>query len=70
VADGEKWTFARLHKAYVEWQKTVRTRAAPQPTPVNRFGEALGKAGAKVKRTETANLRVLPAREPLLAGEG
>jgi hypothetical protein len=68
--EGEEWTFVCLHRAYVEWQKTVRTRAAPQPTPVNRFGEALGKAGAKVKRKETANLRVLPAREALLAGEG
>jgi hypothetical protein len=67
--DGEEWTFARLYRAYVDWQKTVHTRAAPQPTPVNRFGEALTKAGLGLKRTKTANVRVLPAREALLAEE-
>jgi hypothetical protein len=67
--EGAEWTFARLHKAYVEWQKTVRTKAAPQPTSVNRFGEALGKAGLRVKRTKTANVRVLPALGAILGGE-
>ena len=43
--EGDEWLFVRLHRAYVEWQRTVRTRAAPQPTPVNRFGEVSGRPG-------------------------
>jgi hypothetical protein len=69
--EGEEWSFAHLYQAYVKWQSDrVRTGAAPQPTPANRFGEVLTEVGLEVRRTKVANMRVLPACETLLGEEG
>ena len=57
---GEKLPFYVLHSAYVEWQKTVKSRVAPEPTPSNALGKVLTEAGFGSHRISAGMLRVLP----------
>ena len=57
---GDEHAFHRLHNAYVEWQKNVRTRLAPEPTPTAWFGRALTAAGFGAKRKTAGMTRILP----------
>jgi hypothetical protein len=50
--DGREIYYFALRNAYVEWQKTVKTKVAPEPTPVNRLGELLTDAGFGSKRRD------------------
>ena len=44
-ATGEKVPFYVLHHAYVEWQKTVKSPVAPEPTHAIALGKVLTSAG-------------------------
>src|SRR5208283_3397737 len=59
--EGEQLTFAALSQAYTEWQKTVKSPVAPRPTPIGNLGEILKRTGLEVRRTNKANLQVLPS---------
>jgi Family of unknown function (DUF5906) len=62
-----KYTHGELWQAYVNWQPSVKSPIAAQPTPSNRFGEQLGKAGLQAhKGTDGARQRVLPTTEECL----
>jgi hypothetical protein len=68
--DWVKWdkiVYASLWKAYEEWQKKVRSRTAPHPTPSNKFGELLGTYGLDPVKHEGARARQLPSCEDVLA---
>lgn len=52
--------------AYTEWQKTVKSPVAPRPTPVNKFGELLNKAGMTTRIMNGQRLRTLPNPEECL----
>jgi len=56
----EELPFYVLHNAYVEWQKTVKSRVAPEPTPSNVLGRVLTEAGFGSHRTEAGMKRILP----------
>lgn len=55
-----------FHTAYTEWQKTVRSPIAPRPTPANKFGEFLNKAGMALRIMNGQRLRKLPSPEECL----
>ena len=63
---GDKYSFATLNTAYVEWQKTVKSPVAPMPTKSGTLGEILTKAGLILRRTAANNLRELPPVEVCL----
>lgn len=56
----EEFGFHSLLNAYVEWQKTVKTRVAPEPTRANELGKVLTEAGFGTHRTSGSNMRVIP----------
>jgi Family of unknown function (DUF5906) len=64
---GDEYVFAALSSAYVEWQKTVRSRAAPLPTHAASLGKVLTNAGFGTRRTGANNMRVLPPAETALS---
>jgi hypothetical protein len=72
--DGQTWPwltgaehpFYSLRNAYVEWQKTVKTRVGPEPTPDNRLGAALTAAGFGEHRSSACRFRTLPDPETCL----
>jgi hypothetical protein len=58
---GEKYPSAVLAAAYVEWQKTVKTAVAPQPTQSHRLGGVLSECGFGQDRAGGGSReRVLP----------
>jgi hypothetical protein len=57
---GEEHPFYVLRNAYVEWQKTVKTRVAPEPTESSALGKVLTQAGFGAKRTSSCMVRTLP----------
>jgi hypothetical protein len=63
-----KFTHGELWQAYVNWHKgDVKSPIAAQPTPPNRFGEQLGKAGLQAhKGTGGKRQRILPNTEECL----
>jgi uncharacterized protein DUF5906 len=56
---GREYVNGILLSAYAEWQKTVKSPVAPKPTPDNKFGELLNKAGF-ILRIDGQRLRTLP----------
>jgi hypothetical protein len=66
--EGEKYSFATLSNAYIEWQKTVRSPTAPVPTKIGNLGEVLNKAGITMRRTGSAGdrMRYLPNAQTCL----
>ncbi|MFZ3182099.1 MAG: hypothetical protein WA156_18280 [Methylocystis silviterrae] len=65
--EGESHSFAALAAAYVEWQKTIKSRVAPQPTPIGNLGEALKNAGFETKRTASERRNILPSPDAVIA---
>jgi hypothetical protein len=64
---GIKLVHGDLWRAYVEWQKDVKSPIRPQPTPSNKFGEELGKTGIIAKKgTGGVRERILPSAEKCL----
>jgi hypothetical protein len=62
-----KLNHSDMYQAYINWQKDVKSPQAPQPTPSNKFGEQLGKAGIQAhKGTGGARQRILPSTEECL----
>src|SRR5271166_4358219 len=57
---GDEHGFYALLNAYVEWQKTVRTRIAPEPTQSSALGKVLTEAGFGSRRTASGMIRTLP----------
>jgi len=57
---GQEYSFGELQHAYVEWQKTVKTRTAPEPTPSETLGALMTHAGFGAPRTRTTRMRALP----------
>jgi hypothetical protein len=53
---GEELPFSVLHNAYVEWQKTVKSRVAPEPTPAVVLGKVLTNVGCRSRRTRIRNV--------------
>jgi Family of unknown function (DUF5906) len=60
--EGDEYSFADLCVAYVEWQKTVKSPAAPTPTKAGNLGEILNKAGIEMRRAGAKGdrMRYLP----------
>jgi hypothetical protein len=69
--EGDGHSFGALSAAYVEWQKTVRSRVGPQPTKPGGVGAVLGKAGIeaapRTRKDGCQRSRVLPSPEGCLA---
>jgi Family of unknown function (DUF5906) len=65
---GDEHGFHVLLGAYVEWQKTVRTRVAPEPTQSNMLGKVLTEAGFGSRRVSAGMIRKLPDPAGCLAG--
>lgn len=62
---GSEYVNGIFYTAYTEWQKTVRSPIAPRPTPANKFGEFLNKAGMTL-RIDGQRFRKLPNPEECL----
>ena len=58
--EGEVILFEFFHRAYTKWQATVKTRTGPKPTPANRLGGVLGKAGFDRKTRQACALAHCP----------
>jgi phage/plasmid-associated DNA primase len=56
---GQEYPNGIFNTAYTEWQKTVKSPVAAKPTPANKFGELLNKAGLE-QRVDGKRLRTLP----------
>jgi putative DNA primase/helicase len=56
---GQEYPNGIFNTAYTEWQKTVKSPVAAKPTPANKFGELLNKAGLE-QRVDGERLRTLP----------
>ena len=65
-AAGEQLHFYVLYNAYVEWQKTVKSPVAPEPTHSSALGKVLTNAGFGTHRLKTSNDRILPDPEVCL----
>jgi hypothetical protein len=55
-----------FYTAYSEWKKTVKSPTAPRPTPANKFGELLNKAGITLRIQDSQRWRKLPKPEDCL----
>jgi len=56
---GQEYPNGIFNTAYTEWQKTVKSPVAAKPTPGNKFGELLNKAGLD-QRVDGKRIRTLP----------
>jgi hypothetical protein len=56
---GDEYVNGVFSTAYTEWQKSVKTPVAARPTPANKFGELLNKAGL-IQRNDGQRFRTLP----------
>lgn len=69
--EGDKFDFADLVAAYVEWQKTVKGPIAAKPTPPGNLGEVLSSAGFTRKQIRSGGrvcwFSILPSVEVCLA---
>jgi hypothetical protein len=57
---GEELPFHVLLNAYIEWQKSVKTHIAPEPTPSNTLGKVLTGVGFGSHPTKSEMRRTLP----------
>ena len=63
---GEEYVNGIFSTSYTEWQKTVKSPVAPKPTPDNKFGELLNKAGFTKRIQDGTAFRKLPHVEECL----
>lgn len=64
---GEEHTLAKLTDAYRDWQKSIKSPVAPQPTPTGSLGEIFGKCGFGRRRVTTGMRYTLPEVEQCAA---
>lgn len=57
---GSEYANGIFYSAYTEWQKTVKSPIGPKPTPSNKFGEFLNKAGIDFRIQDSQRWRKLP----------
>jgi hypothetical protein len=64
---GEEHPLANLAEAYRDWQRSIKSPVAPQPTPTGSLGEIFGKCGFGRRRVTSGMRYTLPEADQCAA---